>query len=326
MKKIPTEKLLLFKTCLVSTEYPGVESSTTFLFDQLGIEYHRDERQSCCSGLGYYYDLFDQLPTTVLAARNFYIARETGHPYIAAMCATCYAILKKAAKILEENDEARNLVNQMLDDSGLGHMAYHKGDMDPHKKIFHTAEVLHSKRKEIEAFPKIDFSQYSIATHHGCHYCKIHYHDTICGVRNPLLLDEVAASCGVSTIDWYDQKRLTCGAGFGQRFTNNELSLKVTAEKLMSLKDNQTDILLHMCPNCQMQFDRYQPVIEKKLKTNLNIFHLNISQFMALAMGADPYKVVGIQTHTVPVEPLLKKLGIDTVQKSLKNSKLKINE
>lgn len=308
MKKIPTENILLFKTCLVSTEYPGVESSTTFLFDQLGIEYHRDERQSCCSGLGYYYDLFDQLPTTVLAARNFYIARETGHPYIATMCATCYAILKKAAEILEENDEARNLVNQMLEDAGLGHMAYHRGDMDPHQNIFHSAEILHSKMREIDAFPKLDFSQFSAATHHACHYCKIHYQDTIGGVRNPMLLDELATSCGVNTIDWYDQKRLTCGAGFGQRFTNNELSLKVTAEKLMSLKDNQADIMLHMCPNCQMQFDRNQKYIGRSQATEFNIMHLNISQLVALALGADPYRVVGVQTHTVSLDPILKEL------------------
>jgi heterodisulfide reductase subunit B len=63
-----------------------------------------------------------------------------------------------------------------------------------------------------------------------------------------------------------------------------------------------------MCPNCQMQFDRYQPYIEKTLETEFNIYHLNISQFIALALGADPYKILGIQTHTVPIEPLLKKL------------------
>ena len=60
-----------------------------------------------------------------------------------------------------------------------------------------------------------------------------------------------------------------------------------------------------------MQFDRYQPKIEEKLDTKFNIFHLNIAQFLALAMGADPYKVLGIQTHTVPIEPLLDKLGIE---------------
>jgi heterodisulfide reductase subunit B len=323
MKKIPDKNILLFKTCLVSVEYPGVESSTTFLFDKLGVEYHRDQRQSCCTGLGHYYDLFDQLSTTALAARNFYIARESGHPNIVVMCATCYAILKKSAEILNQNDEARDKINGMLKDAGLGRMVYHKGDIDPHKNIFHSAEILYNKRKEIETLSKLDFSQFKIATHHACHYCKVHYEDTLGGVRDPMLIDELAASCGTDTIGWFDQKRLTCGAGFSQRFTNNELSLKVTAEKLMSLKDNQTDILLHMCPNCQMQFDRYQPVIEKKLNEKFNLFHLNISQFLALALGADPYSVVGVQTHTIPLEPLLQSL--DIIEIAPEGSKLKVN-
>jgi heterodisulfide reductase subunit B len=64
-----------------------------------------------------------------------------------------------------------------------------------------------------------------------------------------------------------------------------------------------------MCPNCQLQFDRNQKIIEKSLGTEFNIICLNISQFLALAIGADPYKVVGIQTHTVPVEPILDKIN-----------------
>ena len=63
-----------------------------------------------------------------------------------------------------------------------------------------------------------------------------------------------------------------------------------------------------MCPNCQMQFNRYQSYIEEKLGIEYNIAHLNIAQFIALALGANPYSVIGIQTHTVPIEPLLTKL------------------
>ena len=63
-----------------------------------------------------------------------------------------------------------------------------------------------------------------------------------------------------------------------------------------------------MCPNCQMQFDRYQPYIEEKLETEFKISHLNISQFIALALGADSYNVLGIQTHTVPIEPILTRI------------------
>ena len=308
MKLIPDKDILLFKSCLVNVEYPGVESSTCYIFDRVGIDYHVDERQSCCTGLGHYYDLFDQISTTTLAARNFHLASSTGNNNIATMCATCYAILKKCAKILNQNENALKEVNTILDDSGLEEMEYSQGDMDPALNIFHVAEILYSKREEISKLIEVDLSGFKIASHHACHYCKVHYKDTLEGVRNPNLIDELAAACGVETIGWYDHKRVTCGAGFRQRFTNKEASLAVTAEKLQVLKENNVEILLHMCPNCQMQFDRYQPYIGEKLDTEFNIYHLNIAQFIALAMGADPYNIVGIQTHTVPIEPLLKDL------------------
>jgi heterodisulfide reductase subunit B len=57
-----------------------------------------------------------------------------------------------------------------------------------------------------------------------------------------------------------------------------------------------------------MQFDRNQESIGKSLGTEFNIICLNISQFVALALGADPYKVLGVQTHTVPVDKVLDKI------------------
>jgi heterodisulfide reductase subunit B len=310
MKKIPDKDILIFKSCLVSGEYPGVESSTKYLFDKLGVEYVLDDRQSCCTGLGYYFDLFDQFSTTAMAARNFAIAREIGHKNIVTLCATCYAILKKACNILNENDAVRNKINQIFKDSKLDYMEYSPGDFDSHSNIFHAAEILWNKTAEIKEIPKLDLSDFKIASHHACHYCKVHYkEETIGNMRNPMIIEELAKTCGVETVDWYDHKRTTCGAGFRQRFANLDLSLSVTADKLLSLQENDVDILLHMCPNCQMQFDRYQPVIEKNLNTKFDLVHLNIAQFLALVMGADPYKVVGVQTHTVPLDNILERIN-----------------
>jgi len=310
MKRIPDKDILIFKSCLVSGEYPGVESSTKYLFDKLGVEYVLDDRQSCCTGLGYYFDLFDQFSTTAMAARNFAIAREIGHKNIVTLCATCYAILKKACNILNENDAVRNKINQIFKDSKLDYMEYSPGDFDSHGNIFHAAEILWNKTVEIKEIPKLDLSDFKIASHHACHYCKVHYkEETIGNMRNPMIIEELAKTCGVETVDWYDHKRTTCGAGFRQRFANLDLSLSVTADKLLSLQENDVDILLHMCPNCQMQFDRYQPVIEKNLNTKFDLVHLNIAQFLALVMGADPYKVVGVQTHTVPLDNILERIN-----------------
>lgn len=308
MKKIPDRGILLFKSCLVNVEYPGVESSTKFLFDKLGIEYIISERQSCCTGLGHYADLFDQFSTTALAARNFGVAREEDHKNIATLCATCYAILKKSANILNKKDDVRKNVNKIFESSGIPELKYNAEDMDSRKNIFHAVEILYNKADEIEDLVEVDLSGFRIASHHACHYCKVHHKDTIGNVRNPMVIETLAKACGVETVDWYDRKTNTCGNGFRQRYMNKELSFAVAAEKLMSLKENEVDILLHMCPNCQLQFDRNQKVIGESLGVEFNIICLNISQFLALALGADPYRVVGIQTHTTPVEPILDKI------------------
>ena len=180
--------------------------------------------------------------------------------------------------------------------------------MDSRDNIFHVAEILYNKAEEIENLVEIDLSGFKVAAHHACHYCKVHHNDTIGNVRNPMVIETLAKACGVETVDWYDRKTNTCGNGFRQRYMNKDLSFSITAEKLLSLKENEVDILLHMCPNCQLQFDRNQKVIGESMDTEFNIMCLNISQFIALALGADPYKVVGIQTHSVPIEPILKKI------------------
>jgi len=195
-----------------------------------------------------------------------------------------------------------------LDDSGVPELKYNLEDMDSTNNIFHAVEILYNKADEIQDLVEVDLSGLKVAAHHACHYCKVHHKDTIGNVRDPMVIETLAKACGVETIDWYDRKINTCGNGFRQRYMNKKLSFSITAEKLMSLKENEVDVLLHMCPNCQLQFDRNQKVIGESLGTEFNIICLNISQFLALALGADPYKEVGIQTHTVPVEPIFNKI------------------
>ena len=102
-KQIPTNKIYFFRSCLISTEYPGVESSTKWAFNKLNVDWIQNPNQSCCTGLGYYFDVFDQISTTAIAARNFYLAKEkTRYENFAILCSTCYAINKKACKLLHE--------------------------------------------------------------------------------------------------------------------------------------------------------------------------------------------------------------------------------
>ena len=119
MKQIPDKEILLFRSCLVSVEYPGVESSTKFVFDKLGIDYAISEKQTCCTGLGHYSDVFNQIDTSAIGARNFKIAKDMGRPNLVMMCATCYAINKKSVKLLNKKDDLRNHINQLFEENDL---------------------------------------------------------------------------------------------------------------------------------------------------------------------------------------------------------------
>jgi len=64
-----------------------------------------------------------------------------------------------------------------------------------------------------------------------------------------------------------------------------------------------------MCPNCHVQFDRYHDIISASAGEEYPFVHLHVQQLLALAFGADPEKVVGIQSHSQDVEPFLERIG-----------------
>ncbi len=304
MKDVPTSGLYLFKSCLVSAEYPGVESSLRFIWNRLGIDYISDPRQSCCTGLGYYFDVFDHLSTVAVAARNLSLAQELDYRNLVTLCATCYAVNKNAIRSLHEIPGLASQVSGMLEKIGLSY----PDKMDA-KNVFHEVDILAALKDKIASMVEIDFSGLRIASHHACHYTKVFREDALTDPNHPDLIDSIAKSTGALPVE-YAEKATTCGAGFRQRHCNRDLSLAVTLEKLRSLKAAGAEVLLHMCPNCQIQFDRYQPMIERLTGEQFGIYHLQIPQLIALSMGADPYRVIGIQTHSVPLEPLLKRFGI----------------
>jgi len=64
-----------------------------------------------------------------------------------------------------------------------------------------------------------------------------------------------------------------------------------------------------MCPNCHVQYDRYHDIISATAHEEYPFVHLHVQQLLALALGADPEKDVGVQSHSQNVEPFLERIG-----------------
>ena len=299
-----TGGVLLFRSCLISTEYPGAEAATKWLFERFGIEYTVHPEQTCCTGLGYYSELVPVATSVALAARNACVAVEDGHPVMSYLCSTCYAINKKARNILSV-PEYRAEANKTLAKVGREYTDS-VADAITHS---HTMEILWSAHNSIPGLIKRRLDGIKVATHPACHYCKVFPDEVTGNSENFMIPEDLLEDTGVIKTGLYNEKTTHCGAGFRQRFVNPGLAVAVTREKLRRLAQENVDVCLHMCPNCAIQFDRHHSIIEASSNEEYPFVHLHVQQLLALALGADPEKDCGLGSHSQDVEPLLERIG-----------------
>ena len=296
-KRIPDNKIYLFHSCFADAHYPGITESIKYLFDRLGIDYIDDPRHSSCTGFGYYVNEIPLSTMLAINARNFALAEEAGYPNIAPICQTCYGVLTESAWIL------RSGIGRRINEEILSKMnRKFKGEVN----IAHVSEVLLAQRDRIKEGLKHNLAGLRVATYNGCHYTKMFRRLAI-----PNLLDELVSVTGAEPLE-YAEKSLCCGMGYGHTIEQERryLTRKIARRKLLSAKEAGADLLLVACPGCQITLDRTQELIEKESGVEIGLPIVNFGQLIALAMGADAYKVVGMQSHSVSLEPILEEIEI----------------
>ena len=239
-----------------------------------------------------------------IAARNACVCVDDEHPVMSYLCSTCYAINKKARNILDvpgyraETNAVLAEIGREYDDRVAGTVR--------HK---HVLDVLWGAHDSVPGLVRRRLDGIKVATHPACHYCKVFPDETLGDNENFMVPEEMLVPAGVVSTGAYNEKQTHCGAGFRQRFVNPSISVGVTQKKLHRLHEENVDVLVHMCPNCHIQFDRYSDTISEATGEEFPFIHLHVQQLLALALGADPEKVVGVQTHSQDVEPFLERIG-----------------
>src|SRR5664279_1494227 len=215
-----TSGVLLFRSCLISTEYPGSEAATKWLFERFGIEYTVHPEQSCCTGLSYYSELVPAATSLGLAARNACVAVEDGHPVMSYLCSTCYAINKKARNILQV-PEYRAETNKVL--AGIGRE--YTDEVAGAIRHSHTMEILWSAHHSIPDLIRRRLDGIKVATHPACHYCKVFPDEVVGDSENFMIPEDLLEATGVVKTGLYNEKTTHCGAGFRQRFVNPSIAM-----------------------------------------------------------------------------------------------------
>lgn len=290
----------LFKSCTAGTIYPGIELSTRYVLDTLELNYINDPRQSSCTGSGVHLGVVPMETNMALNARNLSLAGETDSDVI-CICPMSYTNLKHCQKLISKDNKLENYIKKVMAEIDLNY------NIKP--DVFHVSDLFLEHKDSITE-KTLEFpSTIRVATHHGCYYSKFFFKDVSSGTfEHPTVLDQILESVGFEVVD-YDEQFLCCGGGLHRYMADKEYSKKTFKKKFISLAKVKPDIIVTQCPGCTFILDYLQENTVEELKMEKSIPVLNITELLALLMGAKP-ETIGLDMHAVDIEPFINKLEL----------------
>jgi len=257
-------KYAFFQGCLIPYRVPHYANSARKILATLGIELV-DLDFGCCGSQ--ILESRNRDLWLAVAARNIALA-ERHHLDILALCGSCSSTLSRIKWLLENNPENSFAVNKVLEKIGL--------EFNGKSKIIHilkllTDEIGISKLKESirrELDLKAAFQ----------HPCQAYRPAGIMDLSREAVKEMLAAF--VSDIVEID----TC-CGETLITSDEDLCIRLLKQNLNSVKNEESDIIITACANCQMTYDVNQTGLKSKNEISKSVPSILLTQALGMAMG-----------------------------------------
>jgi len=316
VKDIPEDDYFLTLSCILGATYPGSEAMVPKLYDLLGINWRTSPASqsgwTCCSAIGYHGDIVPIEATLLTVARLWSIAQETGMKVITPTCVTSFGTYCECKDLYDHEPGLKEKIDKLLKET-CGR------EFEIPEYFVHVSDIYYHNRNRIQdEFMKFRLVEEKtgrplrVVDHVGCHYSKLFPEKHVMGgVDYCEVLSGMARAWGGENVE-YPERRHCCGMGFRQCMIspNRGATMASVHKKMKSMAPFQPDLIITNCPGCEVFLDKEQWAIYEMTGEKYFIPVLTYQEVAGLLMGWDPYDTVGIQFHTVPVEPLLDKIGI----------------
>ncbi len=287
----------LYLGCTIPLKYPQFEKAFREISKILDIKYKEMEGSSCCPDPVAIQSLNVDTWLTI-AARNLALAEQMGLD-IMTICSGCYETLKTTKVLLEEDKEAFNRINSILNQINYNY----KGTIE----VTHFAELFEQEDmiKKIKENIVRPLDDLNVAAHYGCHLIRpskiLQFDDP----ERPESIDKILKALGANTIAF--ASKLEC-CGYCARL-NEDIGYKLVQEKMVDLEhlDLEVDAMVAVCPACVSQYDKKERVLQRKTAEDLDIPILYLPELMAIAFGVDTEKL-DLTKRSVKPTKLLEKL------------------
>ncbi len=281
--------------CYVLARMPQYDLSARNILRKLDVEIIDMSDAPCCGPATI--KSVDYRMASALSAQVLAMTEKRGLDTIVTLCPECFSSFIKVNIGFEEDVEFKKEINNLL--SSMASLNY-EGSV----KVKHLLQVIHDdislKKLSKEHIAK-KFSGLKAAVHPGCHFTRPSTSYYPVDPEDPRMLDELVEELGIESVYW-PLKLWCCGAPI--LAFDRDLSCKLGGKKLKSAKTSGADCMVTLCPYCQMQFDYYQSIVEKKLDERFALPVVLFTQLLGLCMGLSPEEV-GLNMNRVSADTIL---------------------
>jgi heterodisulfide reductase subunit B len=291
------------------TFYPGcaMESNAKAYYDSLmeiaeplGIHLNEIDDWNCCGATEYVG--INLIPAYSLIARNLALAAKTGRKTVLSPCSACYLNLAKADHYMAERPSLGKKVNEALAASNL---QYEPGSLD----IRHLLDILINdvgletlKKKVVRPLKGL-----RVAPYMGCMVPRPDYNKRWSDPEHPTELIEVLEAIGAEVVD-FPGAATCCGGHMTQ--IGPETAYELIRRLVSSADNSQADIMVTVCPMCQVNVDAYQGETNRHFGTDYQMPIVFFSQLVGLALGFSPHKL-GFGSEVTSADQALSRIGME---------------
>jgi heterodisulfide reductase subunit B len=280
--------------------YPGIQYAFRKICALTGINLVESDDQTCCSGNFLLFNLSTSAGTTAIAQRNLNVAKRYAK-WMVTLCNGCFSSFMLANDFLRRDADLKDRVKKALQSIGMELLS------DKAVYVLHAGEFLYRLRHRIKDIVKRDLNGARIAVQYGCHYLNAHPDKIICDPETPDFVEDYIQLLGGVPVE-YQEKTLCCGSGVTQRKVHPNTSLMVGYEKMKSIRANKPDLIVTICPYCEMEMDQGQLELAIEYADEFHIPVLHLAELIGLLIGLDVEKELHLSTHKTPVQPFINKL------------------
>lgn len=285
-------KYAYYPGCSLETNSASYDVSARAVMEKVGLRLDELDDWNCCGATEYFTQ--DELVATSVIARNLALV-DDDHDQLVAPCAACYLNLKKVDHLMCSHAAMNAKINQALSAGGL---QYKAGRV----QIRHLLDVLYHDVGEAALKAQVvqPLNGLRVAAYYGCQV--VRPLDGFDNPEYPMKMDEMFAWLGAEVVD-YPVKAHCCGGHLTQ--LSEDMSFELIRRLLQSADDYRADLILTMCPMCQLNLDAYQGRVNNYFNTQFRLPIVYFTQLLGVALGID-MKKLGFGKELVAAEPVIR--------------------